>query len=346
METFYFRNLASYDSIEYAERLKDFNNFSGEITFHFPSQAACDPFGMLMVSTALRQFSNRNPDAKKYCHISSNGNSCSYAGHMGFFKSISEKIDYGKLPGEASGSSSYVPITPIDLRVVRKRAQREQVPIQQQIQTTAKNLSRVLSHGSASLEQTLTYVLREIIRNSEEHSRADTVWICAQYWPRYELVEVGILDEGIGIKRSLTTNKHFSSAIKTDEDALKLSLLPGVTEAYKRYTVDYDGWANSGYGLYIAKEICTHMGKGGLFLVASGNSCLGVGSQNHEFHSINKKTFINGTAICMRFKTESVNDFSKIRSEIIAEGQSEASKVNHTIRKASYSSGGLIELLK
>ena len=48
----------------------------------------------------------------------------------------------------------------------------------------------------------------------------------------------------------------------------------------------------------------------------------------------------------MRFKTESVNDFSKIRSEIIAEGQSEASKVNHTIRKASYSSGGLIELLK
>ena len=60
----------------------------------------------------------------------------------------------------------------------------------------------------------------------------------------------------------------------------------------------------------------------------------------------NKKTFINGTAICMRFKTESVNDFSKIRSEIIAEGQPEASKVNHTIRKASYSSGGLIELLK
>ena len=346
METFHFKGLRSYDSIDYAAKLKEYQDFSGEITFYFPSQVTYEPFGMLMTSTAIRQFAKDNPNAKKCVHISKQGDACKYAGHMGFFKAISETIPYGKRPGEANGSERYIPITPINLKTIRQRALREGVAIQQQIQTTAQNISRRISLGSKPLEQTLTYVLREIIRNSEEHSNADTVWLCAQHWPYYNLVEIGMLDEGIGIKKSLKTNKYYASSIKTDEDALKLSLLPGVTEAYKRSIYDDGMWANSGYGLYIAKEICTHMGSGGMFLLASGESCIGIGSKNYSFHEINEKTFINGTAICIRFKTDSVDSFEDVRSRIILDGQSEAAKVKRAIKKASYSSGGLIELLK
>lgn len=69
-------------------------------------------------------------------------------------------------------------------------------------------------------------------------------------------------------------------------------------------------------------------------------------SKNYSFHEINEKTFINGTAICIRFKTDSVDSFEDVRSRIILDGQSEAAKVKRAIKKASYSSGGLIELLK
>ena len=344
MENFSFKNLSSLSVLPYLVELERFSGFQGEITFSFPAECTYDPFGMLMVGAAIRQFKCRNPDAKRYCHIEGVGSSYKYAGHMGFFKSVSKSIPLGKASGEASGSEKYVPITSIDLSVIRRRALRDKIPVQQQIQTTAQNLSNVLAQGNESLRQTLTYVLREIIRNSEEHSTADVVWVCAQYWPMYQLVEIAILDEGIGIKRSLKSNRYFSRAVQNDHDALKLSLIPGVTEAYKRRDVEDGDWANSGYGLYIAKEICARLG--GVFLITSGTSCIGLHTRNFEALPVEEQASLQGTAICMRFRTEDVGDFATIRKAIIEEGQDQARQVKNSIKKASFSSGGLIELLK
>ena len=44
METFRFKGLRSYDSIDYAAKLKEYQDFSGEITFDFPSQVTYEPF--------------------------------------------------------------------------------------------------------------------------------------------------------------------------------------------------------------------------------------------------------------------------------------------------------------
>ena len=344
MEKVSFSSLSSRAALRDTAELGGYSEFGGDITFCFPSESTYDPFGMLMIGASIRQFKERNPNASCYCHIFGTGDAYKYAGHMGFFKSISEKLPFGKAPGEAPGSEKYVPITPINLSIIRKRAIREGVPIQQQIQTTAQNLSKVLAHGNEALRQTLTYVLREIIRNSEEHSSADVVWVCAQHWPQYKLVEIAILDEGIGIMRSLKSNRHFARSIKTDHDALKLSLLPGVTEAYKRRDLDDGIWANSGYGLYIAKEICARLG--GIFMIASGDSCLGTYTHNLVAQPIDEETALCGTAICMRFRTDAVDNFETIRTQIINDGQKEARLVNNRIKKASYSSSGLIELLK
>ena len=159
MENFSFKNLSSLSVLPYLVELERFSGFQGEITFSFPAECTYDPFGMLMVGAAIRQFKCRNPDAKRYCHIEGVGSSYKYAGHMGFFKSVSKSIPLAKAPGEASGSEKYVPITSIDLSVIRRRALRDKIPVQQQIQTTAQNLSNVLAQGNESLRQTLTYVL-------------------------------------------------------------------------------------------------------------------------------------------------------------------------------------------
>lgn len=346
METYRFRNLASVESIQHSVDLAKYNGFNGPITFSFPSSTTYDPFGMLVVGAALRQFKQRNPQSQTYISLNKNDSACSYAGHMGFFKSISEKINYGKLPGEAMGSSTYLPITPIDLETIRQRSWRGKVPVQQQIQTTAYNLSKSLAHNNEPFRETLAYIFREIIRNSEEHSRANTVWVCAQYWPSYDLVEIGLLDEGIGIYKSLKSNRHFSKAIKGDLDALRLSIMPGISEAYKRQD-EYEPWANSGYGLYIAKGICEKLGSPGLFIITSGKSCITSKTRvccNTEQEVLSAD--FQGTAICMRFSTHSLENFETTRSEIISEGQNEASRIEKAIKKASYSSGGLIDLFQ
>lgn len=345
MEHFYFGTLSTDSAIEYSHQLSKYENFSNPISFSFPSSVTYDPFGMLLVGASLRQFIHRNPQSERFISFNKDDSACRYAGHMGFFKSISEKIDYGKSPGEAVGSATYFPITCIDLRVLRERAWRDNISSQQQIQNTAEKLSSVLARNNDSLKETLTYVFREIIRNTEEHSNADFVWVCAQYWPSYQLVEIGLLDEGIGIKRSLKSNRHFTKAIKSDEDALKLCILPGITEAYKRQD-DYGLWANSGYGLYIAKELCAKIGEYGHFLIVSGSSCLSYKTHARITEQAIMPASLKGTAICLRFSTKNISRFEAIRNSIIAQGQNDASHINQAIRKASYSSGALIDLLK
>lgn len=339
-----FSTVDSMTALKHAKDLGEYSDASGDFGFDFSGRCSYDPFGMLITSAAIRQFVNRNPNTTRHCNVD-NDDATRYAGHMGFFKAISENLPFGKYPGEAKGSRTYVPITCIDLSTIQERALRDQTVIQQKIQQTANNLGIVLSQGDSALQHTITYIIREIIRNSEEHSRANHVWLCAQYWGHYNLVEIGILDEGIGIRRSLKSNRAYSSSIQDDASALKLCVLPGITEAYKRDVDENDVWANSGYGLYMAKEICAALN--GMFLVASGNVCIGfrVDSTTNTRVPIYERTSICGTAICLRFHTNSIGDFDSMRNDILIRGQDEARYVKNTVKRASYSSKGLIDLL-
>lgn len=73
------------------------------------------------------------------------------------------------------------------------------------IERKAAELAEILTQQEAgALQDTLTFSIREIVRNVVEHSESDTVCVCAQYWPKKEQVEVGIVDDGIGIHAALT----------------------------------------------------------------------------------------------------------------------------------------------
>lgn len=57
--------------------------------------------------------------------------------------------------------------------------------IQEVIENKAKLMANVLSKGNDPFKKWLKYILTEIMRNIPEHSGADAIWYCSQYWPSY-----------------------------------------------------------------------------------------------------------------------------------------------------------------
>ena len=91
----------------------------------------------------------------------------------------------------------------------------------------------------------------------------ETIWLAGKYWPhKGNIVEIAILDEGVGIMQTLS--EHPGIRVNNDADALLLSLEPGLTGNQFAYGSD-DPWRNTGYGLFMTSSICQ---KGGDFSAA------------------------------------------------------------------------------
>ncbi|MFC0349101.1 hypothetical protein [Undibacterium danionis] len=226
-----------------------------------------EPFGMLYFARQLRDFADsRKPATCQAVGHEKHG----YAAYMGFFRTFG--LEFGNEVGEAPGSSAYIPITELKIRELHLEAGQSQREVQEIIEMRCAKLATVLArNANGALHETLTYSLREILRNVTEHSNADSIWYAAQYWPSKNLVELSILDQGLGIRATLSRNPHL--AISNDADALRLALLPGVSgRAFKGGpTLRKDEWANSGYGLYMTSQICSN---GGSFTICSGEEGL------------------------------------------------------------------------
>ncbi|NKX44868.1 hypothetical protein [Roseicyclus persicicus] len=99
---------------------------------------------------------------------------------------------------------------------------------------------------------TLSYSIREIVRNTAEHSEAPELLICAQYWPSRKEVEVGFADAGIGIMSSLRRNPDFAEL--DERQAIQAALMPGVS-GNPFAGMGTDIWQNSGYcGLLLSGD--------------------------------------------------------------------------------------------
>jgi len=236
------------------------------------------PFGMLLASAALRRFVARMSEAGRnvgFAKYKGNG----YAAHQGFFQSFG--CDHGNKPGVARGSDTYIPITQLEVDPLGSTEH-----IHTTIDKQATRLARLLL-PQAHIEsvQRLHYCFFEIMRNVVEHSGTGRIWLCAQGWPTKQQIEVAILDEGMGIRRSLGQRYE----LKSDEHALTIALEEGSSVSAAaadqddpfgfgpQVGVDIDmeeareSRCNSGYGLFIVSEMCR---EGGEFTIASGTKCL------------------------------------------------------------------------
>jgi hypothetical protein len=278
--------------------------------FDFARTRTIEPFAMLLVSSEISRLKRRFPQTELQC---SNYQHMSYAGHMGFFRAFG--IPFGKAPGEAKGSSRYVPLTIFDCETLRMDAAQKGIEVGNEIEDNSRHLASTLCNSDGgALFETLSYSIRELMRNVVEHSEARRFGICAQYWPTKHRAEVAILDRGIGLRESLAGNPHIDAS--DDKRAINNALMPAVSgKAFKGSRNKQRGpWANSGFGLYMTSRICRN---GGTFFVASGQTGLLL-TQKAEAKRYYDCRF-QGTAVRMVMRTDHVADLrdtlSKYRSE-------------------------------
>lgn len=231
--------------------------------FDFGEMSWVTPLGLVLGSTILRQFRSERQRAK---FTALNFDETGYPAQMGFFQAFG--LPKGKAPGQAPGGHTYEPITCISLADLYSDARAARQPVQEAIDRRAIAITRVLTRAdSGPLADTLSYSIREMFRNSAEHSGTTNIWYSAQYWPTKEEVHVAIVDEGVGIRPTLQRNPHLT--IESDDHALSLALLPGVSGAAFKGARQYDTdvWQHSGYGLFMTSRLCA---SGGRFFIGSG----------------------------------------------------------------------------
>lgn len=331
------KKLESMDSLEMARELSEMS-----VTEHFTFDADfkwARPFGMLYGATAIKQFREKYRE-HSFNMSHQNIDSVSYASHMGFFKTISEKLQIGKEPGEASGNSNYIPITKIDLHQLHRNEIESGhfIEMGDAVEKKASALARILSRENKEIHALLTYLIREILRNIPEHSNSNIAWICGQYWNNNS-AEIAILDEGIGIKESLRKNSVHKEYIKTDEDALQCAIRAGISQAFQpsKKNKSDDTWSNSGFGLYMVSQICKELK--GTFCLASGENYIWV--QADTENSVGR-THFQGTAVHISISTEELRNSQSIIDKIAQQGEEQARTIRNAFKKASIPSKGLI----
>lgn len=291
-----------------------------EYHFDFRWMDWVEPFALLYVSYHLYDYRYKRQNAKFVAVNYSIRPAHLYAAHMGFFKAFG--LDFGKEPGEASGSHHYIPITIFNVEVLEGEARENYTEMGSVLEEHSRKLAQVLTRTRESdLVDTLEYSLREMFRNAVEHSQATNFGFCAQYWPTKKEVEIAILDSGIGIKNSISANPHLN--ITSDKDAIYYALLPGISgKAFKGARSQRRGvWNNSGFGLFMTSEICRN---GGSFFICSGESGVLLKSQQKRVLGTN----LPGTAIRMILNTDHISDIKARLEEFREKGRSIASQIS------------------
>lgn len=106
-----------------------------------------------------------------------------------------------------------------------------------------------LLHLSPDQAQPIRYVISELTRNVFEHSESDIgAILSAQYFKKTNRISIGIVDRGVGIKKTISQ----SHSAQSDLASLRLALTPGITGTTRRIGgTDY----NAGAGLFFIKSI-------------------------------------------------------------------------------------------
>ncbi len=293
------KNLDLTSSIHFTNQLFSIEKDEYYI-FDFRQVSHVEPFGLLIVSDSIDRFRIEHASAlftaEHFEHLT-------YAGHMGFFKAFG--LQFGKMPGEASGSSSYLPITIVSSDTIRRLAANKYKEIGDVVDEHAARLaSMLLQERGGVLFDTVQFCLREVSRNIVEHSESDRFSYCAQYWNKNKTVQIAIVDRGIGLSASLRQNQKLP--ISSDKDAVQLALMPGVSRVgiLPQSKADHDPWANSGFGLYMTSRICR---EGGRFTALSGTAAIELSRELKTVH-IGKYA---GTALALEINMEAAQGLSE-----------------------------------
>ncbi|WP_115146490.1 MULTISPECIES: hypothetical protein [Pseudomonas] len=302
------QNLSLTEAINFCNRLWELPQDT-IYEFDFHRMGRVEPFTMAYVANEMKRF-RQSKAAVRFTAL--NYKDHTYAAHMGFFQAFG--LTHGNTPGQASGSSTYIPLTLLNVAAIQQEAAQRSVNPGDIIEEKASQIAQLLiRQPEGNLVDTLTFSIREIMRNVVEHSGSEFIEYCGQYWPSQNMVEVAILDVGHGVRFGLRNNPYLN--IASDRDALHLALLPGISGKMYRGVKKRpnDAWQNSGFGLYMTSRICR---AGGSFFIASD----GAGLLLDHTGKHDRLTSYQGTALRLRFNTQTLTNYDEMLARFRREG--------------------------
>lgn len=133
----------------------------------------------------------------------------------------------------------------------------------------------------------IPYLLAELTDNIEQHSKFTHASIMAQYFPKKNYIDIGILDNGLSIPGVFEKNKI---SFSQDNEAIDKALKGATTKNEE---------PSRGYGLQSSKKIVRDLINGELHIISRKGAMVfkpETFSKSHEF----KKNSLKGTLIYMR----------------------------------------------
>lgn len=155
-----------------------------------------------------------------------------YLARMGLFEILGKESPFSIEEHESAGR--FIPITQIRDSLEQSRFITEMIP---------------LLHLKPHQVDSIKYTVGELVRNVLEHAEAKNgAFVAAQYYPKANMVRLGICDTGVGIRHTI----NYSWNAATDLDAIKLALTPGVSGKTRN---EGGTGENAGAGLFFIKSM-------------------------------------------------------------------------------------------
>lgn len=301
------------------------NLTEGSYVLDFSKVTRSYPYGALLLAKSLRAMLREMRNRHVGVEILGNDTEiASYLRYVGFFKYIG--IDQGNAPGEAPGSPSYIPITVHTSNELEENAKKNKEQVPDIIEKEAERVAAIIQKAYENLSEekrnfafeSIAYSLREIMRNSIEHSGDDEVVIFAQSFPNLRQVEIAIMDDGVGIASTLAEKYGNISPM----DAITLALSPGVSRS-DTSTDTGDKWQNSGFGLYVVSELCKTLPNSQFFMTSSNASYSASCNRNGESLINQRDRYIwdKGTTTMIKLCIDEDFYFPNLLNRIVEKGE-------------------------
>lgn len=230
-----------------------------------------------------------------------------YLDRMGLFKILNKESPFKISSHESAGR--FVPIAQIKTSKEQSNFISEIIP---------------LLHLDPDKADAIQYTLGELVRNVLEHSYSPNgAVVAAQYYQDSKMIRLGICDTGRGITRSMMENWPLKT--QTDLEALKWSLVPGVSGTTKR---EGGTEQNAGAGLFFVKSI-SHLTKD-YFAIYSGTAVYRLLKRRPDVKAIrlnadpdkdrnsqkNDAPHFPGTLVAIDISLDKIEEFSSVLASI------------------------------
>ncbi|USS85613.1 hypothetical protein M3M35_02945 [Fructilactobacillus myrtifloralis] len=298
------------------------------INLDFSKMTKVRSIGMILFTTYIEYSVNKNHKIYYYSGSTKvNDRGYSYADHACFFNTLKVKNLPSNITKNSVPTDNFYPLEKIDVKELYDLST-SGTDWKKGLIIKSKKLAKIISNGNNVLETNIAYALREIFRNTFEHTTSNHLFISAQRHPSEGTIEIAISDSGEGILNVLSVNKNLN--IYDGEDALKWCIKPGISGNAGRVSNRIGNeWKNSGYGLYVVSEMISKIG---IFNIISSNAKLEKENDNLS----TSKNISFGTTLLLKVNIDDTYKLSsKTIDNIVSKGQIESKNNRYAIRTAS-----------